>query len=263
MRVEHGDAHVNNSQNVKISRMPSASPAGLDVSALAFVAIPLALVGTYFALVRRAWLADGAPSSVASRHAAVCLIASAMWLGLTWQVAASGILRDWDRRPPPLAFLIGGVFAIAILVAFGRSGTRIARRTPLWWLVGIQGFRLPLELAMHDMASRGVMPSVMSYSGRNFDILTGTTAIVLAFMVRVGLSGRRTVWLWNVCGLMLLVNVIGVALLATPVFRYFGPDQLNIWVTYPPFVWLPTVLVLAALAGHLLVWRAIARRQDD
>ena len=58
------------------------------------------------------------------------------------------------------------------------------------------------------------------------------------------------------CGLGLLVNVVTVAILSTPRFRYFGDDQLNVWVTYPHrFVWLPAVMVLAALAGHLLVFR--------
>jgi len=28
-------------------------------------------------------------------------------------------------------------------------------------------------------------------------------------------------------------------------------------VMYPPFVWLPAVMVLAALAGHLLIFRAV------
>ena len=57
-------------------------------------------------------------------------------------------------------------------------------------------------------------------------------------------------------GLALLVNVVVVALLGTPRFRYFG-DHLNVWVTYPPFVWLPAVMVLAALAGHLVIFRAL------
>jgi len=30
-----------------------------------------------------------------------------------------------------------------------------------------------------------------------------------------------------------------------------------VFVTYTPFVWLPTVLVLAALAGHLIIFRAV------
>jgi hypothetical protein len=63
---------------------------------------------------------------------------------------------------------------------------------------------------------------------------------------------------WNVLGLALLGNVVTIAILSTPLFRYFGDDRLNVWVTYPPFVWLPAVMVLAALAGHLLIFRAVA-----
>ena len=69
--------------------------------------------------------------------------------------------------------------------------------------------------------------------------------------------------LWNVLGLALLANVVTVAILATPRFRYFGGDRLNIWVTYPPFVWLPAVMVLAALAGHLLIFRALKLQDRD
>ena len=50
-------------------------------------------------------------------------------------------------------------------------------------LVGVQGFRLPLELAMHRMYERGIMPVQMSYSGLNYDILTGIRALVVAALV--------------------------------------------------------------------------------
>ena len=52
-------------------------------------------------------------------------------------------------------------------------------------------------------------------------------------------------------------NIVTIAVLSTPVFRYFGDERLNVFVTYPPFVWLPSVMVLAALAGHLLTFRAL------
>jgi len=31
-------------------------------------------------------------------------------------------------------------------------------------------------------------------------------------------------------------------------------------VTYPPFVWLPAVMVVAALAGHIVIFKALANR---
>jgi hypothetical protein len=107
------------------------------------------------------------------------------------------------------------------------------------------------------MYERGVMPAQMSYSGRNFDIITGISAFVVAWLVAQGRGGRLLIAIWNLMGLALLVNVVTIAILSTPRFRYFGDDHLNVWITYPPFVWLPAVMVVAALAGHLLVFRAI------
>jgi hypothetical protein len=127
--------------------------------------------------------------------------------------------------------------------------------------VGFQAFRLPLELAMHEMYVRGVMPVQMSYSGRNFDIASGASAIAVAWLVATHRAGRRLVIVWNVAGLALLVNVVTIAVLSTPRFRYFGDDHLNVWVADPPFVWLPAIMVLAALAGHLLIFRAVALRR--
>ena len=60
-------------------------------------------------------------------------------------------------------------------------------------------------------------------------------------------------------GLTLVELIVTVAILSTPRFAAFGPERLNLFVTYPPFVWLPAVLVLAALAGHLIIFRALRR----
>ncbi len=174
----------------------------------------------------------------------------------TWIAAASGVLGQWDRRPPPFAILVLATLVLALVLAFGPIGTRLSKYLPLWMLVGVHAFRLPLELAMHQMYERGVMPVQMSYSGRNFDIVTGATAIAVAWLVRSGRGERWLVLAWNCLGLALLVNVVTVAILGTPVFAYFGPEHLNVWVTRAPFVWLPAVMVLAALAGHILVFRA-------
>jgi len=40
----------------------------------------------------------------------------------------------------------------------------------------------------------------------------------------------------------------------------FGPDRLNTWIADPPYIWLPGVLVPAALFGHLLTWRKLGQR---
>jgi len=229
-----------------------------DPAALAFVIIPLMLVAALLWGVSAASHHLEEPDAVRRRVLAVTLAGAAAWMTATWAAAESGVLREWDATPPPIALLVVGIVGLAAAIAWTGYGRRLASGLPLWILVAVQGFRLPLELAMHAMYERGEMPVQMSYSGRNFDIVTGVTALLVAWLVATGRSARRLVLVWNVLGLILLVNIVTIAILSTPRFRYFGDDRLNVWVTYPPFVWLPAVMVLAALAGHLIVFRTVA-----
>jgi hypothetical protein len=184
--------------------------------------------------------------------------ATVMWLIVTWQVARSGVIADFDRQPPPLAIMLLTVLALSILIAFTRYGTRFVEGLPLWILIVGQSFRLPLELLMHRAANEGVMPLQMSYSGWNFDIVTGATAIPVAWWLARGHRAARSLAVvWNVVGSLLLVNVLTIAILSTPIFAAFGPERLNVWVAHPPYVWLPTVMVLCAITGHLVIFRKL------
>jgi small-conductance mechanosensitive channel len=197
----------------------------------------------------------------AKERRAVALPASAgvlVWLLVTALLGRSGVLARFDLLPPPFALLVLGLFAVAAAVAFSRLGTRLARGLPLWALVGFQVFRLPLELLMHRAYAEGLMPVQMSYSGYNFDIVTGITAGALGLWLAVGQPPRSLVLAWNLLGSVLLANIITIAVISTPLFHAFGNERLNVFVAYFPFVWLPAVLVRAALLGHLLLWRRLA-----
>ena len=184
-----------------------------------------------------------------------------IWLSVVLGLAASGVLAQWERRPPPFILVAASIGVLGIVIARSSVGDRLARGLPLASLVGLQAFRLPLELLMHQTAVAGVMPEQMSYSGRNFDIITGITALLLAIGLRTGRPPQSLVMAWNVMGLILLANIVTVAILSTPQFAVFGstPDRVNTFVTRVPYVLLPTVMVLAAWAGHLIVFRAMRR----
>jgi hypothetical protein len=235
-------------------------PAFRSAPVLPFVVIPIVLVFLFVWGVHAAWRRSGASKARARRAAVASTIGSVAWMAITWVLAANGTFADFDATPPPFGLMVFAVVAIACAIAFGRVGERLAATIPLWLLVAVQSFRLPLEIAMHGMYEAGVMPIEMSYSGRNFDIVTGATAIPVAALVWWGIGGRKLVAAWNIVGLVLLVNIVTVAVLATPRFQYFGRDHLNVWVMHPPFVWLPAVMVLAALAGHLVVYRVLRKK---
>lgn len=231
-----------------------------DPADLSFIVIPILLVAALIAGVDIGSRRLG--ESAEERRLAIILTVggAAIWMVATWIIAMRGTFRLWTEfTPPPFAYLVAGIIILAIAIASGTYGRRLAIGLPLWLLVGIQGFRLPLEIAMHGLYERGVMPVQMSYSGRNFDIVTGITALVVAALIRWGRAGRGLVLAWNILGLALLLNIMAIAILSTPRIQYFGPRATNFFVAYPPFVWLPAIMVLAALAGHLLVFRALRR----
>src|SRR5262249_56325913 len=103
----------------------------------------------------------------------------AAWRALWLAAAAAGVLARFDLRPPPFAVLFVATIAIALALGRSRLGGRLARGLPLAALVGFHAFRLPLELLLYRAAVEGVMPVQMSFSGWNFDIVTGATALVL------------------------------------------------------------------------------------
>lgn len=225
-----------------------------------FVVLPL-LVGAGFVLACE-WADRRLGEDLTVRRGRAVRLGTAVvaWLLITALTAASGVLRWFDAIPPPFAVLVLAVAAIGIAVPWSPLGTRLVRGLPLWALVGSQVFRLPLELVMHRAYVEGMMPVQMSYSGRNYDILSGISAGVLALWLARGRVPRWVVAVWNILAFALLVNIVTVAIVSTPVFRWFGDERLNVWVTYPPFVWLPGILVTAALMGHILVWRKLSER---
>lgn len=182
------------------------------------------------------------------------------WIALTGALAASGLLARTDLVPPPAALLIVSVLTLAVAAGLSPAGGALAAAVPLPALVGVQAFRMPLELLMHRAATLGIMPPELSYTGYNLDIVTGASALALTLAMRAGVSvPRALVWAWNLWGLWCLGIIAAIAVATSPMVRAFGDDprHVNTWVLYLPYVWLPAVLVFIALAGHIVVTRAL------
>lgn len=205
----------------------------------------------------------GASRQSAGRAGSIAALAVMTWMAVTFAAADTGLLA-FGRLPPPLGILFLLIVAGAVALAASRVGERLALGLPLAALVGMQGFRFPLELIMHRAATEGVMPHQMSYSGLNFDIVTGITALLVAGFLATGrmpLWGVRT---WNWLGSLLLANVLIIAWLSAPTpMRVFTNEPANVWVTTAPFVWLPSICVFAALLGHLLIFRRLRAETRD
>ena len=181
---------------------------------------------------------------------------AAGWLVLSALPTATGLLRPGGPVPPQAIMLV--VLGLAVGLSWSRVGAGLAAAVPLHLLVGFQGFRLPLELVLHEWASTGVAPPQMTWTGQNVDIAAGVVALLSMPVVR---RWPRFAWVPTVFGSLLLLNVLRIVALSLPGPLQRFPDP----VTLPfqlPHVWIATVCVAGAIVGHLVAFRALARLEQ-
>ena len=195
-----------------------------------------------------------------SRRRVKLTIGAALWMAVTAIAAEAGLLSRFDLTPPPMALMVASVFAIAFAIGLSPLGRALANETPLILLVALQIFRFPLELVMHHAAEQSIMPVQLSYSGYNFDIFTGLGAILLVILMKFKTDvSKVVVWIWNIWGMYCLLAIAIIAITTSPMVRAFGddPPNLNTWVLFFPYVWLPVVLVTIAISGHIIITRKL------
>ncbi len=223
-----------------------------------FIALALTIGALFVAGVRISAVRAGASTADANRLGVRAAVGVALWLAITAGLAAAGLLRF---TPPTMIILIVVGFVIAFRVALSPLGRQLALGLPLAALVGFQAFRVPVELLLNRAYVEGLMPVQMSYSGRNFDVISGVTAVLMTIWLVRGHPSSRVVFAWNTLGVVLLLNIVVIAMLSAPTpFRVFMNEPANVWITHAPWVWLPTVMVSAAIIGHVLVYRRLRQQ---
>jgi hypothetical protein len=195
-------------------------------------------------------------------HSNTAILALAVpYLILPGLLARAGALNRYSPLPAPALLLIA-ILTILTAVLVLSAGSRLAASVPLGAVVTLQAFRIVVEWLLYRLYREGVVPVQMTYAGRNFDIISGLTGLVLGIWL---LSGRplpgSVLWAWNILGLGLLANIVVTAVLSTPApFRLFLEGPPNLLPSTFPFVWLPSFLVQVAWGSHLLIFRQLRRR---
>ncbi len=170
-----------------------------------------------------------------------------------WILAARGVYTDTTTFPPPQPLLLAPTvlgLIVALIVPAGRRW--LASFDPLA-LVMLQVMRVPIEITLHQAWISGLVPQGMTYSGHNFDILSGiSAAFMAAWMLGKRPPGRSVQIAWNLAGLVLLFIVVITAVLSIPSsIQRLNFDHPNVLVTVTPYVLLPALLVPAALWAHV------------
>jgi hypothetical protein len=224
----------------------------------------VAIVGGMLVLVlwgaaRAAWrVGPGAVQGV--RVAGMALVG---WLALTGMFADHGFFDDFQSMPPRFLPLFGLPLLTLLALTLSRRVAPLLAAVPPAWLVAAQAFRIPVEIVLWRLAVAGVIPELLTFHGRNVDILVGLTAPVVAYacFVRRSWPARVAVW-WNWAGIVILLNVVVHAQLSAPApWRIFETDPPTTFIADWPYVWLPGFLVPLAWLLHAVSLRQLRSRR--
>lgn len=182
------------------------------------------------------------------------------WLSILTFLSFSGFFQNFESFPPRVVYAFVPPLLIIVVLLFSRFFAVILKAIPERWLIYIQAFRILMELFLWMGYHGGYIPLQMTFEWLNYDIIVGITALMAGY---VFFGKGRFRWpeaiLWNVFGIVLLVNIVLIALLSAPTpFRVFLNEPSNTFVAQFPFIWIPGFIVPFALAMHLFSLKQIA-----
>lgn len=198
----------------------------------------------------------------ASRNPGRTVIIIGAWLALQALIGLSGFYTVSYTLPPRFILMVGPPMLIIIILFATARGRRFIDDLDIKWLTILHVVRLPVELVLFWLFVHKAVPELMTFEGRNWDIISGATApLVFYFGFVKGKLGRKVILLWNIICLGLLINIVFYGILSVPSpFQQFAFDQPNIALLHFPFVWLPSVVVPLVLFSHLVSIRRLAQR---
>lgn len=201
------------------------------------------------------WTIRNSNAETTRKKSTAILIGLTIWLVIQAIFTLKNIYNTDTNSFPPKIMLFGilpTILTMVILFAT-QKGRQFVDSLPVKNLTYLNVVRIPVEIVLFWLFLNKAVPELMTFEGRNFDIIAGITAPFVAYF---GLSKNKlssqAILIWNFICLGLLMNIVVNALFAAPSpIQKFAFEQPNIAILNFPFSWLPTFIVPIILFGHL------------
>ncbi len=236
----------------------------LPIIQAGFVVVTVAAYGWTLYTFNQGMSAAGFSAERKQRTLLGPLLLLPAWALFISVVSRRGFFSDFSMFPPRMVVVFLVPLVAVLLLTFSKTLNGILTHIPAQNIIRLQVFRVLVEILLWMLVLQKLLPVQMSFEGRNFDVLIGLTAPLVAWLM------ARTKWspafalAWNVAGLLLLFNIVVIAILSMPTpLRYFMTEPANTIVTTFPYIWLPGLLVPLAYALHFFSIRQILTRKKN
>lgn len=174
------------------------------------------------------------------------------WCILQSALAYTGFYHNMDAIPPRFILVL---LPSVLLIIYGLLPKQIdwvmANRN-LKISTFLHSIRIPVEIVLLYLFLNKMVPELMTFEGRNFDILAGITSLIIGFLFLKQKLSKKILLGWNLLGLCLVCFILFNGLLSARLpIQQFGFEQPNRAVEFFPFILLPAVVVPIVIYTHL------------
>jgi hypothetical protein len=181
-----------------------------------------------------------------------------LWIGVAAAAGAAGWLAI-SRPFPVMGIFVGAPLLAAAIAASWPAARQAMLSLPMPLMVGLNIGRVFAFLFLMLLAE-GRLSGPFPYSAAWGDIITGAAALPLLWLARTPDRHTAVFHLWNAFGMLDLVLAIGfgVTSAANSPLQIFGAPGSEA-MQYPPWSFVPTVLVPLWMILHAIIWVRLRR----
>jgi len=227
---------------------------------ISFILTTVATLFLFFRIIRNS------DSEKIRRKANLIPIGLIIWLMVQMALTLNHFYSQNLSAFPPKLFILGILPPLLLIISLliTKKGREFIDSLPLKNITYLNIIRIPVELVLYWLFLQKAIPELMTFEGRNFDILSGISAPIVAYLVFTKRKlSHNFILIWNLICLGLLVNIVINALFSAPFpIQKLAFEQPNIAILHFPFSWLPTFVVPVVLFGHLVSIRQLIIKKD-
>jgi len=174
------------------------------------------------------------------------------WSMIQSVLAYIGFYQITDTIPPRFGLVL---IPATILIIYG-----LLHNQQRWFIekrntkisTYLHAVRLPVEIVLFGLFTHKMIPELMTFEGRNYDIVMGITAPIIGYLFMKQKISKKILLAWNIVGLILVLFILFNGILSSELpFQQFGFEQPNRGINYFPFVLLPATIVPIVIWTHI------------
>jgi hypothetical protein len=222
---------------------------------IAYIALSILMNGILFFIGKTAIEKTVTEDSKKRNKKTLLLLGLILWQAYILMIGKSGILQDYSLPPRVLLFCILPAFLFTGIFLYKNRNNSWIHSIPKKWLLYYQTFRLAIETLFVFSVAQGIMPTLVTIKGYNFDLIFAMTAPMIGLQMHFQKTkAYKTAIIWNYLGLVVIASIIFLFVTAIYFPQLYGSKSALMPIEFGlyPYPLVPSFLMPSAVFIHVL-----------